>query len=337
MRRSRLAAALVALALTAGCSAFASEDEDVIRVYSGRHYDLEQAFEGYAEETGTSVEFLYGDDAELLERMKAEGEDTPADVFMTVDAGNLWLAAADGLLSPLESPTLDKAVPEGLRDPGDRWYGLSLRARTVMYNPDVVDPSEFDPAETYAGLADPKWGGRLCMRDSTNSYTQSLIASLIDVHGYDGALDIVEGWVDNGVEIMPNDELIIATVDAGGCDVAIANHYYLARLLADDPDLNVVPYWANQAGNGVHVNVSGAGVIADSDNPEQAQQLIEWLATEGQNSFVDGNHEYPVNRDVQPEPLIAGFGEFSYAPINAKAYGDLNAQAVRLMAEAGYA
>jgi iron(III) transport system substrate-binding protein len=336
MNRASLGTAILALVVTSGCGFVAADDGDVVRVYSGRHYDLEQAFAGFAEDTGISVEFLYGDDAELLERMKAEGEDTPADVFMTVDAGNLWLAAEEGLLAPLDSAKLDSAVPRGLRDPEDRWFGLSLRARTVMYNPERVDPAEFDDTDTYAGLADPKWDGRLCMRDSTSSYTQSLVASLIDTHGYDGALDIVDGWVANDVDIMANDILLLETVDAGGCDVAVTNHYYLARMLEEDPDMSVTPFWASQGGRGVHVNVSGAGVIADSDNPEQAQRLIEWLATTGQNSFVDGNHEYPSNPDVEPEPLIAEFGDFDYEPINAGAYGRLNAQAVELMAEAGY-
>ncbi|MGH3903017.1 MAG: extracellular solute-binding protein [Pseudonocardiaceae bacterium] len=333
--RPALFVAAVMLLVLSGCGV-GSGDEDTVRVYSGRHYDLERAFQDFAEQTGISVEFLYGGDAELRERIKAEGEDTPADVYMTVDAGNLWQAGQEGLLAPLDSPTLRAAVPEGLRDPQGRWYGLSMRVRTVMYNPERVDPSEFDATDTYAGLADPKWRDRLCMRNSTNNYTQSLVASLIEEHGYDRALEIVRGWVDNDVQITNSDIRILETVDAGGCDVAITNHYYLARLLEDDPDLSVRPFWANQDGRGVHVNISGAGVLADSDDPGPARQLIEWLATTGQNSFVDGNHEYPVNPDVEPEPLIAGFGDFEYEPINAEAYGARNAQAVRLMGEAGY-
>ena len=343
MRRPSLpvtavAAALVLASTLTGCGTlgFGAEEPADIQVYTGRHYDLEQAFKDFESETGLSVEFLSGDDAELLERLKAEGDETPADVFMTVDAGNLWKAAEDGELAPLESTVLDRAVPDGLKDPQNRWVGLSMRARTVMYNPDQVDPSEFDTTETYAGLTDPTWQGRLCMRDSTNSYTQSLVASLIDKHGYDGALEIVGGWVGNDVEIMSNDILLLEALDAGKCDAAITNHYYLGRMLEEDPDLNVKPFWANQDGDGVHVNVSGAGVIKNSDSPKKAQRLIEYLAAKGQNGFVDANHEFPVNPTVEPEPLIAGFGEFDYAPINAEAYGELNAKAVDLMAEAGY-
>lgn len=318
----------------AACSG--DDDKSTIRVYSGRHYDLENAFNQFAKDSGINVEFLYGSDAELVERIKAEGEDTPADVFMTVDAGNLWNAAQQDLLAPMTSSVIDEAVPEGLRDPQDRWVGLSMRARTLMYNPDKVQPSEFDPADSYAGLTDPKWKGRLCMRTATSSYVQSLVAQLIDEKGRDEALEIVKGWVENDVEIIGDDVSILKNVDAGGCDVAITNHYYLARQLADDADFDVKPFWANQDGDGVHVNISGAGILKNSDNAADAQKLIEWLATTGQNAFVDGNHEFPVNPDVQPEELIRGFGEFKYAPINAEAYGRLNAEAIAVMSEAGY-
>lgn len=335
MRTLGLLILVAALPLTS-CGAFASEDGNTVRVYSGRHYDLEQAFRDFADETGISVEFLYGGDAELRERIAAEGEDTPADVYMTVDAGNLWKAADDGLLAALDSESLRAAVPDGLRDPDGRWYGLSMRVRTVMYDPERVDPSEFGTTNTYADLADPEWEGRLCMRNSSNSYTQSLVASLIANHGEQRARDIVQGWVDNDVEIFNNDIQILENIDAGTCDVGITNHYYLARLLEESSDLEITPFWANQDGRGVHVNISGAAVLANADDPELAQQLIEWLATDGQSSFVDGNHEFPVNPDVKPEPVIAEFGDFSYEPINAEAYGQLNARAIELMNEVGY-
>ena len=329
-------AGLTALASTlTGCSAIGAESAD-LQIYSARHYDLEGAFGQFTEETGITVEFISGDDAELLERLKAEGEDTPADVFLTVDAGNLWNGARQGELASIDSSVLDDAVPEDLRDAEGRWYGLAMRARTVTYNPDAVDPAAFDPADTYAGLADPQWKGRLCMRDATSAYTQSLVASLIDLHGRDRALEIVRGWVANDVAIMSNDILLLEAIDAGTCDVGINNHYYLARTLVEKPELNVDLFWASQEGAGTHVNISGAGAVEGADNPEDAQKLIEWLATDGQNAFVDANHEYPVNPAVQPEPVIAGFGEFKRMPLNAEAYGTLNADAVDLLAEAGY-
>lgn len=307
-----------------------------LQIYSARHYDLEGSFKEFQDETGISVEFISGSDAELLQRIKAEGADGEADVYMTVDAGNLWNAAEQGVLKPVESQTLTDAVPDDLRDSGNQWFGLAMRARTTMYNPDKVKPTDFDATNTYAGLTDPKWRGRLCMRDATSAYTQSLVASLIDLDGRDKTLETVKGWVANGVDIKSNDVELLKAIDAGTCDVGITNHYYLARELKKKPELKVAPFWASQQGAGTHVNISGAGVVKTSDNAAQAQQLIEWLATKGQSSFVDGNHEYPVNPSVKPEPVIAEFGEFTRMPISAEAYGSQNAEAVKLLAEAGY-
>ncbi len=199
-----------------------------------------------------------------------------------------------------------------------------------------MDPGNFDTQDTYAGLGDPQWKGRLCMRDSTEAYTQSLVASLIDLHGRDGAEEIVRGWLDNDVEIMSNDVLLIEALDAGACDVAIVNHYYLARELAEKPDLNVELFWASQDGDGTHVNVSGAGLVAASDAPAKARRLLEWLASDGQEAFVGGNHEYPVNPDVAPDQMVARFGDFEPMPLDAEAMGARNAEATELLAEVGY-
>ena len=256
------------LALT-GCSALGGGDDADLQIYTARHYDLEEAFAEFTDETGISVEFLSGDDAELLERLKAEGDSTPADIFMTVDAGMLWNAAEQGVLEPVDSAALDEAVPEDLRDPDGQWYGLAMRARTVVYDPESVDPADLDATDTYAALGDPQWAGRVCMRDETASYTQSLVASLIDLHGREKALDIVQGWVDNDVQIMSNDVELLEAIDAGGCDVGISNHYYLARMLEEDPDFDVELYWASQEGDGTHVNISGAGLVEGTGAPER--------------------------------------------------------------------
>lgn len=330
-RSLRLALPLVALALAA-CS---GDDGETIRVYSGRHYDIEEAFLRFSDETGVSVEFLTGTDAELRERIAAEGDETQADVFLTVDAGNLAVAAEQGLFRPLDSPTLEQAIPEQLRDPDDQWFALSLRARTVMYHPDRVAPEELP--DSYEELADPEWDGRICLRNSSNVYQQSLVASLIAEHGEEEARRIVQGWADNA-EILANDVLILESIADGLCDVGLANHYYLARLLEEDPSFPVRLHWVDQDGRGVHVNISGGGVTRYADDPELAQQFLEWLATDGQSIFVDGNHEYPANPDVEPEPLIAEtFGtDFVRDPLNPAVFGSLNADAVRLMDETGY-
>ncbi|HEX6286882.1 MAG TPA: extracellular solute-binding protein [Acidimicrobiia bacterium] len=323
---------IVPVALAACGVVDALDNDQVIGVYTGRHYDLEEAFGEYTEETGVEVDFLTGGDTELRERLRTEGESTLADVFMTVDAANLQLAADEDLLQPMESEVIE-SLPDNLVHPEKLWVGLSKRVRTIMYHPDRVSA---DDLSTYEDLADPMWSGRLCMRDSTNVYTQSLVASLIHHLGYEEALRIVQGWVANETQIMTSDSLILETIAAGGCDVGITNHYYLARLLAEDPDFPVLPFWANQDGRGVHVNISGAGITSDADDPDLAADLIEWLATEGQEAFVYGNHEYPVNPDVPPPPIVRDWGEFVEDDLNAAEFASLNADAIRLMSEAGY-
>lgn len=325
-------AAAVMVAGVAGCS---DDDSDTLRVYSGRHYGIETAFEQYMEETGVEIEFLTGNDAELRERIAAEGEETDADAYITVDAGNLARAAEQGLFRPIDSPILDAAIPAELSDPDGRWYGLTQRARTIVYNPERLEPDEVPT--TYEELAEPEWDGRVCMRNSSNVYQQSLVASLIANHGEDEAWRIVEGWADNA-EILNNDVLILESVADGLCDVGITNHYYLARELAENPDFPVAVQWANQDDRGVHVNVSGGGVTTYSSHPAEAQAFLEWLATDGQEVLVGGNYEYPANPDTPPDPLLVEeFGtDFLRDPLEASVFGDLNPVAVRLMDEAGY-
>lgn len=329
----RLALPLLAvggLAL-AGCGG----DDDVLRVYSGRHYGIEAAFEQFTEETGIEVDFLTGNDAELRERIAAEGDETKADAYITVDAGNLAAAAEQGLFQPIESEVLQSSIPAELSDPDGRWYGLTVRARTIVYNPDEIAVD--DLPTTYEELAGPEWADRVCMRNASNVYQQSLVASLIEHRGYDGALEIVEGWAANA-DIMGNDVLILEAVNDGLCEVGVTNHYYLAREYDENPDFNVDLIWANQDDRGTHVNVSGGGVTTSSSHPEEAQVFLEWLATDGQQVLIGGNHEFPANPDVPPdEVLVERFGvDFVRDPLQASVFGALNPDAVRLMDEAGY-
>ena len=317
----------------ASCGIATGSDGPSIQVYSARSYGAEQAYERFTEETGIEVEFLNGNDAELRERLQAEGDDSAADVFMTVDVANLALAAEQGVFRSLDSPALESAVPDDLRDPQDRWFGLSVRARAVIYNTEAVDPAE---VTGYASLADPRFRGRVCLRTSTSAYTQSLVASLIANEGEDRAREVVEGWMANEPEILANDTEIIRTVAAGGCDVGITNHYYLARELAADDDLDVALAWPNQDTTGVHVNISGAGVTRASDSPAEAQRFLEWLATDGQSLFVDGNFEYPVNPEVEPVEQLRAFGEFRRDPLNVGELGLRNREATQLLTDAGY-
>lgn len=321
------------LAVAGGCSALGAQEDHVVRVYSGRHYGVETAFDDFAKDTGIDVEFLFGSDADLRERLKTEGEDTLADVYLTVDASNLALAASSGLLQPLDSRKLEQAVPANLQDPQNRWFGLARRARTIIYNPERVDPAELS---TYAALADPKWKGRLCLRNSTATYTQSLVASLIAHDSYEGAKAIVKGWVANEPEMINSDPEIVRTVSKEGCDVAIVNHYYLAEELKKNPGLDARIFWADQTGRGVHINISGAGVTKYADDPDLAQRFIEWLATDGQAVFVATSQEFPVNPAVAPSEILQSFGPFKGDELEASRIGDLNADATKLMDEVGY-
>jgi iron(III) transport system substrate-binding protein len=305
----------------------------VVRVYSGRHYGVESAFEKFARDTGINVQYLFGGDADLRERLRTEGEDTPADVYLTVDVATLALAAKADLLRPLDSPELERAIPAAIQDPQNRWFGLAIRARTIVYNPDKVQPSELS---TYAALGDPKWKGRLCLRNSTATYTQSLVASLIAHEGYDNAKKVVQSWVDNDPRWINSDPEIVRTVGAGGCDVAIVNHYYYVQELAKNPDLKVKLFWADPGGRGTHVNLSGAGVTRYADDPDLAQKFIEWLATDGQQIFVSTSDEFPANPAATPNEAVRVLGEFKTDEIEAARIGDLNADAIRLMSEVGY-
>lgn len=333
--RRRCAALLLGVlpVVVSGCGIAVGNDGPSIQVYSARTYGAEQAYERFTEETGIEVEFLNGNDAELRERLVSEGDDSAADVFMTVDVANLALAAEQGVFREVDSSALDQAVPDDLRDPQGRWFGLSVRARAIVYDPDAVDPAT---VPDYASLADPRFRGDLCLRTSTSAYTQSLVASLIANDGVQRAREVVEGWVANDPQILNNDVEIIRTIAEGGCSVGITNHYYLARELAEDPDLGVALTWPNQATSGVHVNISGAGVTKSSDSPAEAQRFLEWLATEGQSLFVDGNFEYPVNPEVEPVEQLVEFGEFRRDPVNIGELGLRNREAVQVLTDAGY-
>jgi iron(III) transport system substrate-binding protein len=306
----------------------------VVNLYTSRHYGVEPVFAEFTRATGIEVRFTTGADAVLRERIRAEGRHTPADVYLAVDAGNLWLAARDGLLQPINSRTLQQNIPAALRDPGNRWFGLTQRVRTLMYHPERVRPEELS---TYEALADPRWRGRLVMRPATHSYTQSLVASLIAAHGEARAEEIVRGWVANQPTLIDSDTRILETLAAGRGDVAITNHYYLGRLLQANPNFPVRVFWANQGERGAHVNISGAGVTAHAPNRENAIRLLEWLSgPQGQKLFADTNHEYPANPAVASHPIIAGFGAFRRDPLSMAEYGRLQEAAVRLLDRAGY-
>lgn len=308
------------------------EDRDQVTIYTGRHYGIEPVFESFTAETGIEVRFTTGNDPELRERLIAEGANTPADVVMTADAANIELAAEAGILASIDSDVLTETIPEELRSADNQWFTLSQRARVIIASTDRVD----DPPTTYAAVGDPEWQGRLCLRPSTHPYTQSLVASLVIAEGEERATEIVRSWVANDPLYINSDTDIYKAVADGECDVAIANTYYLGRLLTEDPDFPVGIVWPEQDGRGAHVNVSTAAVTANAPNPEAAQTLIEWLATEGQKQFADVNFEYPADPEVEPDPIVAGFGEFTADTGAILELGANQPTAVEILSATGY-
>ena len=309
---------------------------DEVVVYSSRKEHLiKPLFDRYMRETGVKITWLTDKAGPLIQRLEAEGPRTPADLLLTVDAGNLWAAAQQGVLRAIDSPVLERDVPAHLRDPEGRWFGLSKRARTIVYSTERVRPSEIT---TYEDLADPKWKGRLCLRTSKKVYNQSLVASLIAHHGEAEAERIVRGWVANlAAPPFSNDTKTMQAILAGRCDLAIVNTYYFGRLQKKNPDIALALAWPNQQGNGVHVNVSGGGVTAHAKHPEAAQRLLEWLASEAaQHDFAAINLEYPVNPRVEAADAVKAWGTFKEDSLDVAEYGRLQAAAIRLMDRAGY-
>jgi iron(III) transport system substrate-binding protein len=303
-------------------------------VYTARHYGQEPAIEAFTKKTGIQVKLLAGSTGELFERLKAEGGKTPADVLLTVDAGNLWNAARAGLLSKIDSPELASNVPASLRDPDNRWFGLTVRARTIMYNTGKVKPAELS---TYEALGDPKWKGRLCLRTSGYIYNQSLLATMIKRHGEAKTEEIARGWAANQPVLINSDTKILEAIAAGQCDVGVTNHYYLARIVAKDAAFPVLPFWANQQTTGTHVNVSGAGVTAHAKNRANAIKFLEFLSTaEVQQMFADAAFEFPANPQASVNPIVAKWGKFKQDDINMAAAGEFQAAATRLADRAGY-
>ncbi len=331
---------VAAPAIAEGVQESASGESGVVNVYSARHYGaVEEVMERFTAETGIEVRIAQGSTQTVVERVRVEGETGPADAVITIDGGSIALLAEEGYLASIDSVVLEEAIPAGLRDEENRWFGLSQRVRTLMYHPENVSEGEI-PA-TYADLANPRWQGRLALRPASHIYTIALVASLIANEGEAEAERIVQGWVDNNPVYINSDTRILQTIEAGGADAGITNHYYLGRILdTSDPEFPVQLVWANQSANGVHRNVVAMGVLETAPNRANAIRLLEWLATEGQgassHTISGGNHEFPANPAATVHPVIAGFGEWTVDPLPLGEYGTYQAAALQLLERTGY-
>jgi iron(III) transport system substrate-binding protein len=310
-------------------------DKELV-VYSARKEHLiKDLFEKYEKAYGVKVTYTTGKAAVLMQKILSEGANTNADILLTVDAGNLWHAAQKGILAKVDSSILTTNIPTQYRDPDNKWFGLSVRARTIVYHTGKVKNEDLG---TYEDLAGPAWKDRLLLRTSKKVYNQSLVAMLIATHGENRTKQIVSGWVDNlAAPPYSSDTKVLEAIAAGQGDVGIVNTYYFGRLLKKNPDLPLAVYWPDQDKDGVHVNVSGAGVIKHSKNNAAAVKFLEWLSTpDAQNIFADANMEYPVNPSVDAHPFVQSWGPFKGSTVSLANAGRLQADAIKLMDMVNY-
>jgi len=320
---------------------------DIVNVYSARKEALiKPLLDEFSAITGIKVNLITGKADALLKRLQVEGSATPADLFITVDAGRLHRAKEAGVLKPVSLPVLENSIPQALRDSDGYWYGLTLRARPIIYAKDRVSINELS---NYEALAEAQWDGRICLRSSQAVYNQSLVAATIDAIGAEATQDWMEGMVDNLAKPPSGgDTDQLKAVAAGVCDVTIVNTYYLARLINSSKPADqavaskLAVFWPNQQGpgaigRGAHFNVSGAGFTKYGKHPEQAQALLEYLASApAQAWYAKINNEYPVVAGVEISQALKGFGDYKMDPIDLEILGQNNRQAVQLMDRAGW-
>lgn len=326
-------------------AAAATGTEPVVNVYTSRHYDTDQELnESFEQQTGIKVNVIEGDSAALLERLRREGERSPADLFVTVDAGRLHQAVQEGIFQPVQSELLNQRVPEHLRHPEGLWFGLTKRARVIVYAKDRVKEGEIS---TYEALAEPGWQGRVLIRSSSNIYNQSLMGSILEAHGEAAAETWCTGVVANMARTpQGGDRDQIRAVAAGEGDVAVVNTYYLGQMLAaeDKPEdqaagaaVTVIFPNQGQEDRGTHVNLSGAGVVKGAPNRDNAVRYLEYLTSpEAQAIMVSGTKEYPVTPGVELEPELAAFGPFKEDELNASVFGGHNKAALMIMDRCGW-
>ena len=316
-----------------------------VNIYTSRHYDSDyDLYEEFTKKTNIKVNILSGKGGALLERLKAEGKNSPADIFFTVDAGNLWKVQKEGLFQSIESPKVLRIVPSNLRGPNDEWTAIAKRARVIFYNRSTVSKNEIRNI-SYESLADEQWRGRVLIRSSSNMYNQSLVASLIAKNGEQAT----EAWGKSLVKNLArkpqgNDRAQIIAVANGEADIAVANSYYIGIMLSGsageeqrEAAKKVQMVFPNQQGSGAHINISGAGILKYAPNPNNANLFLEFLLSDKvQKHMVSKSYEYPIV-NVAMSKEMSGFGlDFKEDNTSVKVYGEMNPDAIRLMDRAGW-
>lgn len=331
------------LLLIAGTIISACSTQSEVNIYSARHYETDQdLYSDFTKETGIKINLIEGGSDELIERIKSEGVNSPADIIVTVDAGRIWRAEEAGILGSIDSEVLKERIPASLSHPDGLWFGISKRIRGMVVNPEKVSDPEL---LTYEDLAKPEWEGRVCIRSSNNIYNQSLVASLIETIGAEATEEWAKGIVKNMArDPQGGDRDQIRAVAAGICDVAVVNHYYLAMMLTGDDENRSVAEQVqmifpnqNEDARGAHVNISVAGVLKNSPNRDNAIRFMEYLTNEKSQRYLTiGNNEYPVNNNAEWNEVLKGFGTFKSDEVNVSALGKNNPEAIRIMDRAGW-
>jgi len=331
---------LTLLTFIVGCSPV-----NEVNVYTSRHYDVDDIlYDEFTKKTGITVNIISGSGGALMERLRAEGKNSPGDVFFTVDAGNLANFQKAGLLQSIESETIKNTVPPELRGPNNEWVAIAKRARVIFYNPDSVSTEDIENI-SYEDLADEKWKGRVVVRSSSNMYNQSLVASLISNLGIESTELWANKFVNNFARTpQGNDRSQLMAVANGLADVAIANTYYIGIMLAGkggqdqlDAAKKLKIAFPNQDNRGTHVNISGGGILKHSPNKDNAEKFLEFLLSEqAQTHIVNNSFEYPVIDTISPHPIIESFGEFKMDKTSVVNFGKFNPDAVKLMDRAGW-
>jgi iron(III) transport system substrate-binding protein len=312
-----------------------------VNLYSSRHYDTDLAlYDDFTRATGIKVNRIEADADALIERIQSEGEFSPADIFVTVDAGRLWRAEEAGILAPTQSAILSERIPAHLRHPDGLWFGLSTRARIIIYNKAQGAP---EGLANYADLANPAFKGDICVRSSSNIYNISLLSSIVAHSGAADAEKWAKGVVANFKQApQGNDTSMIEAVAAGQCRISVVNTYYLARYAAGDAATKAIfdkvgVIFPDQAGNGTHVNISGAGVVKNAPNRENAVKFLEYLTSEkAQRYLADGNNEYPAAVGLKANSAVEQLGAFKADTLNAAEIGRNQAEAVKIFDRAGW-
>ncbi len=338
--RAAITLATVALAVSGAPS---RAQDNVLNLYTARHYQTDEAlYTNFTKLTGIRVNRIEGGEDALFERIKTEGANSPADVFLTVDIGRIWRAEQAGIFEPVKSPILESRIPASYRDPGNRWFGFSARARVIVYNKSMVKPAEI---RDYEDLANPRWKDNVCTRSSSHPYMLSLTASMVAHLGEAKAEAWAKGLKANlARDPKGGDTDQIRAAAAGECAIAVTNQYYFVRLLrsnrAEDKKTaeKLAVVFPNQGNRGTHMNISGGGMLRHAPHKEAARKFLEYLASdEAQAYFADGNNEWPVVPSVKvTNPELAALGKFKADAINVAKLGQNQALAQRISDRVGY-